>query len=43
MDFADALRLAAGPCGAEFVTFDRDMIRAGKRLGQQITGPRTTQ
>jgi predicted nucleic acid-binding protein len=37
MDFADALHVAAGSRGTWFVTFDRDMIRAGKRLGLPVS------
>jgi predicted nucleic-acid-binding protein len=38
MDFADAVHLTAAPTMG-FVTFDRDMIKVGKRLGLQITAP----
>jgi predicted nucleic-acid-binding protein len=39
MDFADALHLAASTSATRFVTFDRDIIRVGKRLGLQIATP----
>ena len=39
MDFADALHLAGSSRAKAFVTFDRDMIRAGKRLGLQVAPP----
>lgn len=39
MDFADALHLTAGTSVTEFVTFDRDMIKVGKRLGLNVAAP----
>lgn len=39
MDFADALHLAASSQATEFVTFDRDMIKAAKRLGLTVSTP----
>lgn len=39
MEFADALHLAsADDCGA-FVTFDRDLLRLGKRIGLAVQAP----
>ncbi|HEY0182380.1 MAG TPA: type II toxin-antitoxin system VapC family toxin [Rhodopila sp.] len=39
MDFADALHLAAGARATAFITFDRDMIKVGRRLGLRVAGP----
>lgn len=39
IDFADALHLAASPQAAEFVTFDSDMVKVGKRLGLAVSTP----
>jgi predicted nucleic-acid-binding protein len=39
MDFADALHLAANAPAIDFVTFDHDMIKVGKRLGLPVIAP----
>jgi predicted nucleic-acid-binding protein len=39
MDFADALHLAASRGSTDFITFDRDMIKVGKRLGLAVSTP----
>jgi predicted nucleic-acid-binding protein len=39
VDFADALHLALGGAGSEFVTFDRGLLTAAKRLGLAVRAP----
>ena len=39
MDFADSLHLAASSRTTRFITFDRDMIKAAKRLGLPVSAP----
>ena len=39
MDFADALHLAASSRATAFLTFDRDMIKIGRRLGLPVSAP----
>lgn len=39
MDFADALHLAASSRATQFITLDRDMIKAAKRLGLPVSEP----
>jgi hypothetical protein len=36
MDFADALHLATSRGSTKFITFDRDTIKVGKRLGLTV-------
>ena len=39
MDFADALHLSSSGTASRFATFDRDMIKASKRLGLRVSTP----
>jgi predicted nucleic-acid-binding protein len=39
VDFTDALHLTPNTTVTEFVTFDRDMINCGKRLGLPVIAP----
>jgi predicted nucleic-acid-binding protein len=39
MDFADALHLAASHASTKFITFDRDMVKVGRRLGLPVSIP----
>ena len=39
MEFTDALHLAASSRANQFITFNRDMIKAAKRLGLPVSAP----
>ena len=39
MDFADALHLASSHRSTDFITFDQDMIQAGKLLDLPVSAP----
>jgi hypothetical protein len=39
LEFADALHLTSSPAGANFVSFDRSLVRSAKRAGvKNISG-----